>query len=152
GLVGRRRNQDLSGIRPLDIARPLVIEEEKDLVAQNRAATCRAKLVLVENSTVGGVKVPGIEVRVAYELESVAVKLIGPGFGDNVDLPSAIVSVFGLGIAEHDPELGDEVEVGDDGRAPLISLHLVGPVYHETVLVVPRPAHNQYTIIDMTVV
>ena len=126
----------------------MIIEEEKDFVAEDGAATCRAELVLVEDSAGRRIKVSGIEVRVAHELESVSVKLIGPGFGDDVDLPSAIVPVFSPGVTGDDPELGDRVEVGDDGRAPLISLDRVGPVHHETVLDVPLPAHDQDAVIE----
>ena len=126
----------------------MVVEEEKYLVANDGAATRRAELILVEDPSGRRIKVSGIEVRIAHELEHITVKLIRTGFGHDVDLPAAVVPVFSSGVTGDDPELSNRVEVGDDCRTPLVSLDRVGPVYHEPVLDVPLSAHYQDAIIE----
>ncbi len=60
-------------------------------------------------------------------------KGIGPGLGDHADLAAAELAVFGVEVAGEDAELGDGIEVGNDGRAHVDVFLDVAAVEHETV-------------------
>ncbi len=108
---------DVAGIDALGLARALIVGEEEDLVVANRPAEGSAKLVLAEGAARGREVVAGIEIGVAQEVEGAAVKAVGAGLGDDADLAAAELAILGVEVAGDDAELGDGVEVGDDGGA-----------------------------------
>src|ERR1035438_3759577 len=67
---------------PLVIALPFVVEEEEILVAPERAAQCRPKLIQVQRLGCGGKEVAGIERVVPQKLIDVAMKVIATGLGN----------------------------------------------------------------------
>ena len=44
-------------------------------------------------------------------------KLVGAGFRDNVDLSAAVPAVLRVEVIRKNAELGDGIEVGNDGRS-----------------------------------
>ena len=61
---------------PLDLTRALIIDEEEDLLAHNRATEGAAKLVLFERLADIAEEIAGVEIVVAQELEEFSVKVI----------------------------------------------------------------------------
>src|ERR1039458_8520113 len=67
---------------PLVIALPLVVEEEEILVAPERAAQCRPKLIQVQRLGCGGKEVAGIGRVVPQKIIDVAMKILATVLGD----------------------------------------------------------------------
>ena len=70
---------------------------------------------------------------VAQKLEDIAVKIVTPGFGDDVDLSAAVLAVFGVEIIGENAELRDGIEIRNDGGAHVDVFFDVAAVDHEAV-------------------
>ena len=99
----------------------------------DRTAESPAKLVLVECPALGREVVAGIEIGIAQEFENVAMQGIGPGLCDDVDLASAELTIFGVKVIGENAELGDRVQIGDDGGAHVDILFDIAPIHQEAV-------------------
>ena len=97
------------------------------------AAECPAELVLAKDAAGGREVVAGVQIGVAEEVEGVAVKCIAARFGDDADLAAAVLAVFGVVVAGDDAELGDGIEVGNDGRAGVHILFRIAAVHAEII-------------------
>ena len=128
---GRHRN--LARVHALGRSRPLIIAEKENLVLSDRAAERAAELVLIERAARGRKIVARIEIGVAEEFENVAVKCIGAGFRDHVDLSAAEFAVFGVEVVGENPKLGDGIEVRNNRRAHVDVLFHVASIHDETV-------------------
>jgi hypothetical protein len=99
-----------AGACALPDAAVFVGEEEEQFVALDGAAEGAAEVVVAVFAA-GGEEVAGVEFIVAEEFEEGAVKVVGAGFGDDVDLGAAVAAVVGgVGVA-FDADFGDGVEV-----------------------------------------
>ena len=58
---------------------------------------------------------------------------IGPGLCYHLDLASAELAVFRVKVTRENPELGDGIQVGDDGRAHVDVFFDVATVQHKAV-------------------
>ncbi len=77
--------------------------------------------------------ITGVEQGVPEELESIAVKGVAAGLGDDANHPAVVVAVFGVEIVGEDAQLLDGIEVGNDrGSAVHMLLHVDG-IHHEAV-------------------
>jgi hypothetical protein len=92
-----------------------------------------AVLVLAECAAGGGEVVARIEIGVAQKIERAAVEPVGAGLGDYADLSAGKLSVLGIEVAGDDAELGDRIEVGNDGGAGVHVLLDVAAVDAEVV-------------------
>ena len=133
GAIGIGRHSDDAGVDTLRLPGSLVIEEEEELVAANRAAEGAAELVLPEGAARRREIIARIEIGIAQELEGVAVKFIGSGFGDNADLAAAVLAILRVEVAGDDAELRDRVEIGNHGCAGVDVLFDVAAVHAEVV-------------------
>src|SRR5215472_6672060 len=90
----------------------------------DRSANRAPELVLVISPDLTGQieVVPGIEIGVAQEFEQVSVEAVGTGFGDDVDLPAAEVSVLGIVVVCQDAKFRDGVKVGNRSRPTVAAL------------------------------
>ena len=101
-----RGHLDVYG-RRLILAPALIVDEDESFVFLNWAAESASKLILLKDgSWVGGKRIVilGIEDSVAQEFECASVKLVRPGFGYDVDLSAAVVSIFRVKVVGDDPE------------------------------------------------
>ena len=112
-----RRDRNLAGVHALGRTRPLIVAEEENFVLANRAAECAAELVLIEGPARGREIIARIEIRVAQELKTVAVKRVGAGFRDDVDLAATEFAVLGVKVVRQNTKLGDGIEIWDYRRA-----------------------------------
>ena len=112
-----RGNRNLAGVHALRRARALIVAEKENLVPANRAAKGAAKLVLIEGSARGREIIARIEIGVAREFKNVAVKCVGSGLGDDIDLAAAEFAVLRVKIVGQNAKLGDGIEIGNDRRA-----------------------------------
>ena len=64
-------------------------------------------------------------------------KFVGARFRNDVDLPSAVSSVFRIEVAGEDAELGDGVEIGNDRRPRVHVFFGVGAVHDERIRKLP---------------
>src|SRR5271156_6231537 len=103
-LHGRHGN--LVGVDALGGARALVIGEEENFVFADGAADGAAELVLIEGAAGGRKVVARVEIGIAQECEEIAVKGVGAGFGDDVDLAAAELAILGVEITGEDAKLG----------------------------------------------
>ena len=85
------------------LAEAFVVAEEKRFVLLDRAAERTAEHVALERRNRAVVEVvAGIERAIAQEFVGVAVKLVGAGGGDDVDLRAGTLAVGGaVAIADH---------------------------------------------------
>ena len=133
GAVLERGNGNLAGIDSLRRSGSLIIGEEENLVLSNRAAERSAELVLIECAARGRKVVARVEIGVAQEFESIAVKCVGAGFRDDVDLAAAELAIFRVEVVGENPELGDGIEVGNDRRAHVDVFFDVASIHHEAI-------------------
>ena len=123
----------MAGVDALRRSRPLIVAEEENLVSANRAAEGAAELILVEGSARGREIIARVEIRVAQEFKTVAVKCIGAGFRDDVDLAAAEFAVLGVKVVRQNAEFGDGIEIGNDRCAVVHVFFDVASVHDETV-------------------
>ena len=93
--------------RRLILAPALIVDEEKGFVLFDWAPESASKLVLLKDrSFIRGQRIVilGIEYGVAQEFESASMKLVGSGFGYDVDLSAAVVAVFCVEVVGDDAE------------------------------------------------
>ena len=105
----------MAGLNALGHARALVVGEVEEAVAEEFAAEGAAELVAVVGGALLREVVGGVEVGVAEELEGAAVKIVVAGLGGDQHLAATEVAVLGVEVAGKNAELGDGVEVGNDG-------------------------------------
>ena len=67
-------------------------------------------------------------------------QLLSPGFGDHIDNAAAVVPVLRVEVIGQNPELGDRIEIGNNGGAAVHQFLHVAAVDHETVGVFALPA------------
>src|SRR5208283_2994876 len=139
GSVLFRGDRYLAGVHSLGRSSPLIVSEEENRVLTNWPAERAAELVSIERSACWRKIISRVEVPVADKIENVAVKCVGAGFRDNVNLPPAEFAVLGIEIVGENPELGDGIEVGNDRRAHVYILFDVASVHDETVGKFPLP-------------
>ncbi len=60
-------------------------------------------------------------------------KVVGAGFGDDIDLAAAELAVLGVEVIREDAELGDGIEIGNDCRAHVDVFFDVASIHDETV-------------------
>ena len=84
-------------LRSQHLAKFFVVDEEEHFILFDRTAKSSAKLITLEGWRTDGLieEVPGVEIAVAQILECVAVPLIGPGGGHDVDRASGALAVLG---------------------------------------------------------
>ena len=111
--------------------------QRKRLVLSDRAAECSAELVLVKRAACRRKIVTGIEIRVTKKFERVAMKCIGTRFCNDVDLSSAVPSVFRIEVAGKDAKFGDGVEVRNDRRSRIHVFLGVASVHREGIRELP---------------
>src|SRR5271169_6569798 len=131
--VQHRRHGNLAGVDALGRTSPLIVAEEENLVLAKRTAKGSAELVLIEGPPRGRKVIARIEIRVADEFKSVAVKRVGAGFRDDINLPAAEFTVLGVKTVCQNAELGDGIEIGNHRCAVVHVLFDVAPVYNKTV-------------------
>ena len=89
-----------------DLFVSLIVAKKENLVFLYRAAESSTKLILLEISpSSSSEEVGGVEIGIAEKVERVSVKLIGSGFGDDIDLAAAEVSIFRVEIVGNDAKL-----------------------------------------------
>ena len=110
---------------------------------KDRAAHGSPELVLPQNAPIRTEEVAAIQGRVAQELESAAVELVGAGLGDYIYLGARVISVLGLAVVRDDAEFGDGVKVGDDAGSHAGCLLDTPAIDDESVGRLPLPADGQ---------
>src|SRR5260370_36527658 len=80
----------------------------------DRPADCPSILVLMEDRSFRREVVLGSKVRVAEELEDVAMEGIRAGLGHDVDDAAGEAAVLGVDVARKNAELGNRIEVRDN--------------------------------------
>ncbi len=132
GTIGRGRYGEELCL-PDGLPGSLVVGEEEYFVPFDRTAHGSTKLVLNINSAGWGIVVSGIQVGVAQKFEDVAVKAVGPGLGDDIDLAAAIVAIFCVEVIGNDAKLGDRVEVGNQCGAVVNAFLRISAVDHKPI-------------------
>src|SRR5580692_1417377 len=123
--IGQRRHSDYSRILSLLGVLPLIVGKEEELVAFDGPTQSPAILILPEYRALSRKIVFCIEIRIAQELKTRAMKGIAAGLGHNVDQSTAIVSVLRVGIAGQDAKLRDGIEVwNNSGLLPNTFLNI----------------------------
>ncbi len=133
GTVGEGGNADVAGVDALGLAGALIVDEVEDFIAMDGAAEGAAELVLAEGSAGGREVVAGVEIGVAEEVEGAAVEAVAAGFGDDADLAAAELTDLGVEVAGDDAELGDGVEIGNDGGSGVYVFFGIAAVDGEVV-------------------
>src|SRR5271167_211908 len=131
--VQHRRHGNLAGVDALGRTSPLIVAEEENLVLANRTAKGSAELVLIEGPPRGRKVIARIEIRVAEEFKTVAVKRVGAGFRDDINLPAAEFAILGVKVVRQNAKLGDGIEIGNHRCAVVYVLLDVASVDDETV-------------------
>ena len=111
----------------------LVVDKKENLVFLYRATKCSAKLVLNVNAASWGIVVPGIQVSVAQKVEGVAVKTVGSGLGDDIDLAAAVVAIFGIEVIGNNAKFGDRVQIWNERGAIVNAFLRVSSIDHEPI-------------------
>ena len=93
--------------------------------------------------------ISSVQIRIAKKLKHVAVKLIGAGLGNYVDVPSGIATIFRIEIAGQDTELGNSIEVGNNSRSSVDILFSVAPVHNEGIREFPLPVDRSRSRIQV---
>ena len=128
---------------PLHHPVALIIPEEKYLVAFNRPAEGTAKLILMVRSPRRNKIIASIQVGIAEKLEQVAVIPVGSRFRDDVDLPAAIVAVFGVEVIGDNAKLRDRVQVGNDRRTAETGLLHDRSIEEKSVVCLPHAVYRE---------
>ena len=118
------------------LAEAIVIAEEKCLVATDRAAQREAKLVLLEGGDLVGrpvEEVLRVQSRVSQKLIDRAVDLVGPRFGDDIDLAAGITSLLGRVEIGLDLELLDRLYRRADHQGESEPVVIIDPVIQVVV-------------------
>ena len=95
----------------------LIVRKKEKPIAPYRTAESTPELIVyvftLGPQGGGIVIVARVHSGKAQKLEGDAVKVIGAGFGDEIDHTAAVVTIFGIEVIGEDPELSNGVEVGE---------------------------------------
>ena len=116
GTVRHRRHRDKACLDTLDVALPLVVGEEEDLVLAEWTAKGPAILILMKGRALRGEVIPCIEIGIAEELEDVAMKGVCPGLCNDIDDATGKAAILGVHVARENAKFSDGIEVGNDAR------------------------------------
>ena len=111
----------------------LVVAKKENFVFLYWATHCSAKLVLNVDAAGWGIVVPCIQAGVAQKLEDVAVKAVGSGLGDDVDLTAAVVAVFCIEVIGNNAKLSDRVKVWNQRGAVVHAFLRISSIDHESI-------------------
>src|SRR5258708_421473 len=118
----------------------LIVREEKELVLLNRAAKRPAELVLVIGTSFSRFEEIGsVQFGVPQKLEDVAMKLVRPRFGDDVNLPAAVIPVFRVEVVRQNTKFGNRIEIANRSGARQARLLHRYPVQDAAVRRFARP-------------
>src|SRR6201997_4274310 len=134
---GSGRNSHISSVL-------LVIPEEEDLAFYDRAAHRSAKLVLVPwPSPVPIEIIRRIERGIAEELKDVAMNLIRPGLGYDVDLPTGEIPIRRVKVVRNNPKLRQRVQVWHHRRSRISVLLHRHAIQQIAIGRLPHAIHRQ---------
>src|SRR5208282_2605433 len=90
-----------------------------------RAAERSSKLVLLELCAFGREVVARVKIGITQKLETVSVKLTATRLGENENLPTAVIAVFGIETVGQNAQLLDRIEIRNNGGSHVdVLLHV----------------------------
>ena len=78
-------------------------------------------------------------------------KVVGARLGDYVDLPAAVIAIFGIEVVGDNAKFRNRVEIGNDGSAVILPLFDICAVDHETIGRLALAIHGLVTGIQAAV-
>ena len=106
GAVEQGRDAHNAGLDPFQRALALMVPEEKYFALLDRSTECSSVLVLLKGRALRGKVTTGVQIRIAQEFKCRPV-IVSAGFGNDVNKPATVASIFGVGVAADDSELSD---------------------------------------------